>query len=63
MGSQYVAVSHIERVLPLFSFSQDKLRALEIMAPRIVDRQNAFKIYNLFTFSNDKEKARRILGR
>lgn len=63
VGSQYLMVSHVERVLPLFSFSQDKLRALELMAPRLVDRQNAFKIYNLFTFSADKEKARRILGR
>lgn len=63
IGPQYVLVSHVERILPLFSFSADKLRALELMAPRIVDRQNNFKVYNLFTFSGDKEKARRILSR
>jgi hypothetical protein len=29
----------------------------------MVDRQNGFKLINQFTFSADKEKARRILSR
>jgi hypothetical protein len=50
-------------VIRRLSFSSDKLRALELLAPRMVDRQNAFKIYDAFTFSSDKEKARAILRR
>lgn len=56
-------VAQIEQVLPLFSFEADQLKALQIMAPRLVDRQNTFRIYGLFTFESGKQQARRILSR
>jgi hypothetical protein len=62
-SSNWFRVSHIERILPLFAFSNDKLKALEIISPRLVDRQNKFRIYNLFTFPNDKERAQKILAK
>lgn len=56
-------IEQVEQVIRKLAFSQDKLRALEVMAPRVVDRQNAFKIYDAFTFSSDKEQAQKILRR
>lgn len=56
-------VAHVERILPLFSFEEDKLKALQLMAPTLVDRQNAFRIYKLFTFDASKDQARQILAR
>ena len=55
-------VAQVEQVIPLFSFEADQLKALQIMAPRLVDRQNAFRIYGLFTFESGKQQARRILS-
>lgn len=55
-------VAQVEQVIPLFSFEADQLKALQIMALRLVDRQNAFRIYGLFTFESGKQQARRILS-
>ena len=63
IGRYLFTVDQVKRVIGLFAFSADKLRALELTAPRIADRQNNFKIYEAFTFSADKEKARQILSR
>jgi len=61
-GSCYF-VAQVEQIIPLFSFEADQLKALQIMAPRIVDRQNNFRIYGLFTFDSGKQQARHILSR
>ncbi len=50
------------RMMELFSFSDGKLHVLKIMAPRIVDAQNAYVIYKTFTFDSDKEKATEIMA-
>ena len=49
------------RIMGLFSFADDKLRALRYMAHHIVDPQNAYSIYRLFNFNDDKEKAAKII--
>ena len=48
-------------MMELFNFSDDKLKVLKIMAPHIVDAQNAYIIYKTFTFDSDKEKAAQIM--
>ena len=59
----YFRVGQLKGLIDLLSFSATKLRALELGAPRIVDPENAFAIYDAFTFSADKEQARQILRR
>jgi len=56
-------MEQVEQLIRRLSFSSDKLKALDVMAPKVVDRQNAFKIYDAFTFSSDKDQARKILKR
>jgi len=40
----------------------EKLEVLEALAPRLRDGYNAYKLVDLFTFSDNQEQARRILG-
>ena len=47
--------------MKIFTFDDERLRALSMMAPHIVDPQNATDIYKLFTFDSDKEKAGEIM--
>lgn len=48
-------------LLSLFSFDDNKLKALKIMKPRLTDNTNYSKILKLFTFSSNKDKAATIL--
>ncbi len=56
-------VEQVIQLLNALDFPTNKVSALEMLAPRMVDRGNDFKIYGAFTFSSDKEKARKILER
>ena len=44
------------------SFSSDKFKALQLLAPRITDARNAEVIYQQFSFSADKDKAAAIVS-
>ncbi len=59
----YFRVGQLRTLIDLMSFSATKLRVLEIGAPRLVDRGNAFGLQDAFTFTGDKESAREILRR
>lgn len=61
LGCHYTC-DQCARMMGLFSFTDDKLHVLRIMAPRIVDARNALVIYNVFTFDSDKEKAAQIIA-
>lgn len=63
MQHRWICGAQVTALLDLYSFSDDKLSALEQMAPRILDRENNFKIYGAFKFSDDKTKAKAILNR
>ena len=52
----------VASLFKLFSFSDSKFKVLRMMAPRIVDPQNASDIYRVFDFSSDKDKAADILS-
>jgi hypothetical protein len=59
----FFRITQVKALIELVSFSATKLRVLELCAPRIVDGENAFALYDAFTFSADKETARAILRR
>lgn len=56
-------VAQVAEILPLFTFEDDRIKALQLLKPGIVDRQNAFRIYSLFTFEASKEQARHVMSR
>ncbi len=59
----YCTSGQCVQLLGLFSFSDDRLRALTLLAPHIIDPYNNYEIFKLFTFDSDKDKAARILQR
>ncbi|MBN2360599.1 MAG: DUF4476 domain-containing protein [Deltaproteobacteria bacterium] len=58
----WFSAEQVVALLGQFDFGNDKLKALEILAPRLADRENAFKIFQAFDFEGDKNKARAILS-
>ena len=52
----YFTCQQLGQILDLFDFSDDKLEAVRILKPRIVDPENAFLIRDKFTFDSDKQK-------
>jgi len=61
MSGAYLHVADVMTLLGQFQFSEDKLKALGLMARYIYDRENNFQILQSFTFSDDKEQAQRLL--
>lgn len=62
VGQRGLCTAQVIEALALYSFSKDKLEALRLMKPHIVDPQNHFKILGAFTFDKDKKDAKAILG-
>lgn len=62
-SGEYFLVEQTKQVIGKLPFSADKLHALEVLAPRILDRKNSFTLFEAFTFSSDKDQARAILQR
>jgi hypothetical protein len=56
-------VAQLRRIVDALTFPSDKMRAVEIVAPRVVDRENAFSLLGAFTFDSEKEQARKIFER
>lgn len=61
-SSQYFLVSQVQQLLRLFSFSKDRLRAMRLLRPRLLDTENGFKLYESFEYSSDKDELKRILA-
>jgi hypothetical protein len=61
MTGTRIKVEDVKTLLAQFSFGDDRLKALSMMAPYLWDRANAFKILESFSFSDEKAKAEAIL--
>ena len=48
------------KLLSMISFEEGKLKALKVLAPRIIDR-DVTEVVKQFTFSSNKDKALEIL--
>ncbi|QRK09944.1 DUF4476 domain-containing protein [Archangium violaceum] len=61
-STQYFLVSQAQQILRLFSFSSDRLKAMRMLRPRLLDLDNGFKLYEAFDYSSDKDELKRILA-
>jgi hypothetical protein len=57
----YYSCAQVVRIMKIFPFDDEQLKALKMMAPHIVDLQNTGLIYKVFSFDNEKEKAEEII--
>lgn len=60
--TQYFVVPQVMKLLQRFSFGEDKLNAVRLLWPRVLDRENSFQLYQAFNFPSEKEELRRIIG-
>ena len=49
------------QLMKIFSFDDERMKVLRMVAPRIVDSQNANDIRKIFTFDDDKDKVGEIM--
>jgi len=59
----HFTVSQVKSLVDLFSFRDDKLKVVELLAGRIVDRENSHLLLSAFTFSSDKERVQALMSR
>lgn len=62
LGNKRLSCKQCIRMMSIYTFDDDKLEVLKIVAPNIVDRENYDEIINALDFISSEEKARRILG-
>jgi hypothetical protein len=60
--TQYFLVPQVMKLLQRFSFGEDKLAAVRVLWPRVLDRENAYQLYQAFTFQGEKDQLRQIIG-
>ena len=61
-ASQYFLVPQVLKLLSRFTFSGDRLAAMRVLWPRVLDRENAYQLYGAFSFYNEKDELRKIIG-
>jgi len=61
VGNSFL-VEQIARILPLYAYTTDRVAALQVLVPQIIDRQNGYKLLALFRYSDDRENAQKILN-
>ncbi|MBT3223052.1 MAG: DUF4476 domain-containing protein [Proteobacteria bacterium] len=53
----HFSVNQVGQLVDQFSFGDDKVNAVQILAPKVIDPQNAFQLGNKFSFSDDRDQA------
>ena len=57
----YYSCAQVVRIMKIFPFDDEQLKALKMLAPHIVDLQNTGLIYKVFSFDSEKDKAEEII--
>ena len=60
--TQYFLVAQAQQILRNFTHSSDRLKAMRLLRPRLLDLENSFKLYESFDYSSDKDELKRILA-
>ncbi len=62
VNRSYFTIEQTIQVVNIFSFAEDKVEAVRLMAPKIIDLENAHNLLNAFTFSDDKKAVQSIIN-
>ncbi len=63
LQARHVSVAQLERLMPLFSFEQSRIDVARYIYPRLVNKDDFFRIYAHFTFSASKDELREWVAR
>ncbi|MDP2307409.1 MAG: DUF4476 domain-containing protein, partial [Pseudomonadota bacterium] len=58
--TQHFTIAQVGVVLDQLAHSSDKVAAATVLAPRVIDRENAWKLNEHLTFSSDKDAVRAL---
>lgn len=61
--NNWFTVAQTKQLIDLFTYSSNKVHVVEVVAPRLLDKENSYMLYSSFTFSSDKEEVQKILAR
>ena len=59
----HFVVHQLIEILDLLSFSEERVRAVEVIYPWIIDKNNSLLIFGSMTFSSEKEAVKKIIER
>lgn len=62
-GDHRFTIAQLRRIVEAFTFSSDRIKAVELVAPRVLDRQNAFELSSAFGFDSERQQVRAIFER
>jgi hypothetical protein len=62
VAGNYFLVDQVARILPLYVYIDDRLVALQLLAPLIVDRPSGYKLLSQFRDPGDRDRAQKILS-
>jgi len=62
LAKNYITTHQLASVIDKFAFSDDKLKAVKIALPRLVDPENAFILRDKFEFDQDKQKFMQMIS-
>lgn len=60
--SHRFTVDQVIELLPMFTFSDERVEAAVVLYPRVMDPEVWFRVYDHFDFDADKEQVRKRLG-
>lgn len=60
-SSHFFLVEQVEALLECFAFEDDRVEAVRILYPQILDDEKAFRLFNKFAFSTSKKEVAKIL--
>jgi hypothetical protein len=58
--SNHFTIAQVGVVIDQLPHASDKVAAVKVMAPKVVDRENAWKLNEHLTFSSDKDAVRKL---
>ncbi|HEX8703524.1 MAG TPA: DUF4476 domain-containing protein [Myxococcaceae bacterium] len=61
-SQKHFLVPQVLKLLQRFTFAEDRLNAVRVLWPRVLDRENAYQLYGAFSFSTEKDELRKIIG-
>lgn len=62
VGNRYFSCQQCIRLMSIYTFDDDKLKVLDIVAPRIADRENYEDIVDSLDFLSSQDKVRKMFA-
>jgi hypothetical protein len=62
LAQQYLTSAQLREILQLFTFESSKVELAKFAYPRVIDRQNIFIIYDVFTFNSSISELSRFFN-